>query len=205
MSDLHEVVIFAGPHGSGKDTVENAFTSSRPDATRHVRYSSRAQSPWEVQGHTYNFVSPEEFDTMVQRGEFIDYAHYPEGSSGIARRGLMRDIETYRYTSITANFEEGLSLSQKLGRLGIIGRCLFIGPCTKEVMIDQPDRYLGALARRMSERARASDDIALRLSKAALYRELFMAVQDEIVYIANEDDKHLAAVEQVKAIVVKAS
>lgn len=197
---LREVVIFAGAHGAGKDTIENAFTASQPDATRHVRYSSRAQAPGEVQGQAYNFVSPEEFDDMVQRDAFIDYAHYPEGSSGIAHHDLLRDVETYRYTSITTNFEEGLSLTQKLGELQIARRCLFIGPCTKETMIDEPDRYLGALARRMAERARTSDDIALRLSKAALYRELYIANQDEIPYISNEDGGQLAAIDQVRTV-----
>lgn len=197
---LHEVVIFSGPHGAGKDTIENAFTASQPDATRHVRYSSRAQAPGEVQGQAYNFVPQEDFDSMVQQAAFIDYAHYPEGSSGIARRDLLRDVEAYRYTSITTNFEEGLSLAQKLGELQISRRCLFIGPCAKETMTAEPDRYLGALARRMTERRRTSDDVALRLSKAELYRRLFIATQDEVAYIANEDGEHMAAVEQVRTV-----
>lgn len=37
----NEVVIFAGPHGAGKDSLENVFTSMEPEASRHVRYSSR--------------------------------------------------------------------------------------------------------------------------------------------------------------------
>jgi len=197
--NLHEVIIFAGPHGAGKDTIENAFTTSQPDATRHVRYSSRAQAPGEVQGQAYHFVPQEEFDAMVQDGAFIDHAHYPEGSSGIARDALVRDVEAYRYTSITTNFEEGLSLAHKLADLQIARRCLFIGPCPKETMIAEPDRYLGALARRMAERARGSDDIALRLSKAELYRRLFMVVQDEVAYIANTDGQQAVALEQVRA------
>ncbi|MGH7196734.1 MAG: hypothetical protein ACREGJ_03130 [Candidatus Saccharimonadales bacterium] len=200
-ADLHEVVIFAGPHGAGKDTIENAFTASQPDATRHVRYSSRAQAPGEVQGQAYHFVSQEEFDAMVQDDAFIDHAHYPEGSSGIARSALVGDVETYRYTSITTNFEEGLSLAHKLADLQIAQRCLFIGPCTKETMTVEPDKYLGALARRMAERARGSDDIALRLSKAELYRNLFIATQDEVVYIANEDEQQAAALEQVRTAI----
>ena len=197
---LHEVVIFAGPHGAGKDTVENLFTAAEPDAIRHVRYSSRAQAPGEVRGQTYNFVSPEEFGAMVGQDAFIDYAHYPEGSSGIAYSDMLQDVEAHRYTSITTNFEEGLSLAQRLGALQISNRCLFIGPCAKETMITEPDRYLSALARRMTRRSRASDDIALRLSKAELYRKLFIATQGEIAYINNEDGAQEAAVDQVRML-----
>jgi guanylate kinase len=82
---LHEVIVFAGPHGAGKDTVEGLFTATQPDAVRHVRYSSRAQAADEVQGQAYNFVSPQEFDDMVERDAFIDYARYPEGSSSMTR------------------------------------------------------------------------------------------------------------------------
>lgn len=195
----HEVLIFAGPHGAGKDTLEHSFTSGRDDATRHVRYSSRSQAPGEVQGLTYHFVTPEEFEEMVKAGAFLDFNHYPEGSSGIAIANLLQDVEKFRFTSITTNFEEALSLVKKLGALQIQNRCLFIGPCAEGVMLAEPTKYLGTLATRMALRARASDDIDLRLRKAALYRELYIRNQNDVIYIANEDDNQAAAIAQIKS------
>lgn len=196
----NEVIIFAGPHGSGKDTIEGLFTASRTDATRHVRYSSREQANGEVNGQTYHFISQSEFDEMVSRDDFIDYDHYPEGSSGIARQNLIDDASVSRFTSVTTNFQEGLSLTGKICRLQIPSKCLYVSPCPKNVMIDQPDRYLDLLARRMERRGRASDDISLRLGKAALYRELYIPIQDEIPYICNKDGGLDAALDQVNQV-----
>lgn len=198
--NIHEVIIFAGPHGAGKDTVEQAFTTTEPDATHHVRYSSRAQAPGEANGDTYHFVSPDEFGSMVDQDAFIDYDHYPEGSSGIARADLLRDVKAHRYTSITTNFEEGLSLADRLAQLEIRRQCLFVGPCALQTMVDNPDEYLDMLAERMTRRARPSDDIERRLRKAALYRELYLENQDTVPYIANEEGKQSEALLQVRSV-----
>lgn len=72
-----EVIIFAGPHGAGKDTLEAACTSSLPDATRHVRYTNRDQAPGEIDGQTYHFVSQEEFDKLIEEDFFFDYVRNP--------------------------------------------------------------------------------------------------------------------------------
>ena len=196
----NEVVIFAGPHGAGKDSLENVFTSMEPEASRHVRYSSRAQAPGEVQGDTYHFVTPSDFGEMVERDEFIDFAHWPEGSSGIARSALLEDVQANRFTSITTNFEEALTLRQKLGELQISNTCLFVGPCSQETMLETPQAYLDILAERMARRARASDDIAIRLRKAAFYRELFIKNQSKAVYVDNTNGHLQEAAAQVRTI-----
>lgn len=198
--NIHEVVIFAGPHGAGKDTIEQAFTEADPSAVHHVRYSSRAQAAGEVDGQTYHFVSQDQFGAMVDQDAFIDFAHYPEGSSGIARADLARDVKAHLYISITTNFEEGLSLANRLARLEMQRRCLFIGPCALQTMVENPDEYLNILAERMARRARPSDDIERRLRKAALYRELFLDHQSTVPYIANEDGKQHEALQQVRLV-----
>lgn len=45
-----DLVIFAGPHGSGKDTLEGLFRHGNAHATRLVRYSTRRQAPGEENG-----------------------------------------------------------------------------------------------------------------------------------------------------------
>lgn len=202
MTHSGEVLIFGGPHGVGKDTIERTFVASRDDTTHHVRYSSRAMAPGERDGETYHFISPDSFHSMVDDAEFIDYAHYPEGSCGIGSANLLRDIQTNRYTSLTTNFEEGLRLSQCLAKLRLTSRCLFLGPCPEDTMLEEPNTYLDILEHRMELRARATDDIRLRLSKAALYREMYIEHQDTITYIANEDGKQNAALEQINAVLL---
>ncbi len=79
-----EVVIFAGPHGSGKDTLEGLFRKNNPHAIRLVRYSTRHRADGEENGIDYHFISSNEFSRMSAKGDFIEEASYPEGSTGTA-------------------------------------------------------------------------------------------------------------------------
>lgn len=195
---VSEVVIFAGPHGAGKDTLERLFTKSSSRATRLVRYSTRRQTPGEVNGETYHFISKSEFEQMSEKGEFAEEAHYPEGSTGTALADIVAKLRQFQYVCLTMNLEDALKLKESLDLVAIPNRCLFVGPCAERVMIENPDRYAETLSSRMLARRRGTDDIALRLRKARLYREMYLAHRDKILYIANEDGKQSAALRQVK-------
>lgn len=196
--EASEVVIFAGPHGSGKDTLEGLFTQRNPQAARLVRYSTRQRAQGEVDGLTYHFVSPERFRQMSEKGDFVEEAHYPEGSTGTALSDMLAQMREHRYVCLTMNLEDALKLKESLDTLAIPNRCLFIGPCSEKAMIDDPDRYANILSARMLQRRRGADDIVLRIRKARLYREMYLAHQDKIEYIANEDGKQAAALRRLK-------
>lgn len=188
-----EIIIFAGPHGSGKDTIEAAFTASQLGAIRHVRFSSRPQATGEVEGQTYHFVSQEEFDTLAAGGFFLDHVRNPASCGGVSRDGLANDLQVNRFTSLTMNLKEGLSLYNKLTSEQMARRVLLlcIGPCAEDTMIYNPDMYLGILARRMLRRGRigAGQGLVGRLKVAEEYRRLYIKNQDRITHIANEDNK----------------
>jgi guanylate kinase len=193
-----EVVIFAGPHASGKDTLEELFRRSNARATRLVRYSTRRKAPGEENGVTYHFISGAEFRQMSKKGDFAEEAHYPEGSTGTALSDIVARLRQYRYVCLTMNLEDALKLKGALDGIAVSNRCLFIGPCTERVMIDDPGRYTEILSARMLARRRGTDDLALRLRKARLYREMYLAHRGKITYIANEDGKQAAALRQIK-------
>lgn len=193
-----EIVIFAGPHGSGKDTLEGLFRRGNAHATRLVRYSTRRQAPGEENGVTYHFISAEEFRRMSEKGDFAEEAHYPEGSTGTALSDIVARLRQYRHVCLTMNLEDALKLKESLDMIAVSNRCLFIGPCSERVMVDDPDKYAEILTARMLARKRDTDDIALRIRKARLYREMYLAHRDRITYIANEDSKQAAALRQVK-------
>jgi len=68
------VFIVSAPSGSGKSTLVARLVGKFPDITFSVSYTSRAARGAEVNGRDYHFVAREQFERMVERGEFLEWA-----------------------------------------------------------------------------------------------------------------------------------
>ncbi len=200
MRETSSVLIFAGPHGAGKDTLEGAFREANPSTERIVRHITRPAVPGEVDGQDYHFVSNQRFDEMVEAGHFIDHAAYPDCQAGTSYSALSQIAERAQFASTTTNLEEGLSLHGRLRDSGLRSICFFISPVPYEAMKDEPEAYLAALQARMEHRGRPDDRIANKIAKAALYRELYFQNKTQMCYVENSDgniSKALQATHQV--------
>ena len=70
------LLILSGPSGVGKGTVVKELRR-RSDAIRlSVSATTRAPRPEDVEGVTYYFKTMEEFEAMIDRDEFLEYAVY---------------------------------------------------------------------------------------------------------------------------------
>lgn len=67
------VLIVSGPSGSGKSTLVRKLLEL-PGMQWSVSYTTRAPRATETNGEWYNFISEPEFEQMVARGEFLEYA-----------------------------------------------------------------------------------------------------------------------------------
>ncbi|MET3768065.1 guanylate kinase [Marisediminicola sp. UYEF4] len=69
-----KLVVLAGPTAVGKGTVSAFIRENYPDVHLSVSATTRAPRPGEVEGVNYFFVSDEEFDRLVERGEMLEWA-----------------------------------------------------------------------------------------------------------------------------------
>jgi guanylate kinase len=67
------VLIVSGPSGSGKSTLVKKILEL-PNMLWSVSYTTRSPRATETNGEWYNFISEAEFEQMVARGEFLEYA-----------------------------------------------------------------------------------------------------------------------------------
>ncbi|KAI4345548.1 hypothetical protein L6164_012660 [Bauhinia variegata] len=68
------IIVISGPSGVGKDAVIKKLREAREGLHFVVTATSRAKRPDEVDGKDYYFVSKEEFLSMVERDELLEYA-----------------------------------------------------------------------------------------------------------------------------------
>lgn len=76
------LIVLSGPSGVGKSTVISELLSEREDIHFSVSYTTRSPRVGEADGVSYCFVSKEEFEGMIRRGELLEYAQYVDNYYG---------------------------------------------------------------------------------------------------------------------------
>jgi guanylate kinase len=114
------VFIVSAPSGSGKSTLVNRVMSDVRDLMFSVSYTTRIPRGTELEGHNYRFVSREEFEVMIARGEFLEWAevfgNYYGTHRGIleeataAGRDLVLDIDVQGARQLKGKIPEAVTI-----------------------------------------------------------------------------------------------
>ena len=67
-----KLFVISGASGVGKSTVLKQVMEQREDLTFSVSATTRQPRPGEVDGISYYFISREEFEERIARGEFLE-------------------------------------------------------------------------------------------------------------------------------------
>ncbi len=93
------LIVVSGFSGSGKGTIMSRLLEEHPDTyALSISATTRAPRPGESHGREYFFVSAEEFESMIARGELIEYAKYVNHYYGTPKEyvsqqlGLGKDV-----------------------------------------------------------------------------------------------------------------
>jgi len=85
------VFVVTGTSGAGKGTLEKALLVQIPELALAVSATTRERRAGEEDGREYWFMSDEEFDEKLSRGEFLEYVEFPWGQrSGTLRSEIAR-------------------------------------------------------------------------------------------------------------------
>ncbi len=68
------VFIISAPSGSGKSTLTQRLLAEIPDLRFSISYTTRAPRGQEVDGKDYFFITRDEFEQRIARGEFLEHA-----------------------------------------------------------------------------------------------------------------------------------
>jgi guanylate kinase len=176
------VLIVSGPSGSGKSTLVQRLLQM-PGTMASRSCTTRMRRATEASGKCYDFVTNEEFEAMVSRGEFLEYARvFGKHSYGTPKKWLEESRAKGLDLVLEIDVQGAAQVKEKLSE----SVAIFILP---------PSR--AELEHRLRSRGQDSDEeIARRLATARAEIEAFGKYYDFCVM--NQDVEQAAR--QVEAI-----
>ena len=146
------VLIVSGPSGSGKSTLVEKILEL-PGTMLSVSCTTRPPRKTETDGRWYNFVTESEFQRMVARGDFLEYAQvFGKNWYGTPRKSVEQALAQKKDLVLEIDVQGALQVKQKL-------------PGAVAVFVLPPSR--AELEHRIRARGQDSEDeIARRLERA---------------------------------------
>ena len=68
------LIVISGTTCAGKGTVINTLLERNPDLALSISYTSRPIREGETNGKEYYFISKDEFEEKIKKGDFLEYA-----------------------------------------------------------------------------------------------------------------------------------
>ena len=87
------LVILSGVSGAGKDTIKKELIARMDNVESLPSFTDRAPRENDIPGKTYNFVSTEEFEAMIARGELYEYSAHHNHYYGTSRKLLNEKMQ----------------------------------------------------------------------------------------------------------------
>ena len=175
------VLIVSGPSGSGKSTLVERILEL-PGTMLSISCTTRPSRKTESSGKWYNFVSEAEFQRMIDRGEFLEYAQvFGKHRYGTPKRWLKEALACGKDLVLEIDVQGATQVKAKV-------------PAAVAIFILPPSRR--ELEKRIRARGQDSEEeIARRLERARQELEHY----PEYDYLVVNDDLARAA-REVQAI-----
>ncbi len=141
------VYIISAPSGSGKSTLVDKVRKLVPDLDFSISYTTRPPRGNEHDGQEYFFVSREEFQEMIRRNEFLEYADVFGNYYGTAKRVLRQAEQRGKDLLLDIDVQGAEQIKQKL-------------PAAVSIFIMPPDRKI--LESRLRKRSLDAEEVIQR-------------------------------------------
>jgi guanylate kinase len=178
------LIVLSGCSGVGKDAVLGELKDSGYPLRQIITVTTRQPRPAEINGIHYHFISEEEFQTMKNNGELLDWAQVYSKWYGVPREPIRQALARGIDTVIKVDIQGAATIKKKVPQAVFI----FLLPASL-------DELEARLFRRQTENP---SDLALRLECAdEEMKQLHLF--DYIVH--NREGEIAAAANQIKAII----
>lgn len=142
------ILIISGPSGSGKSTIVKKFLQDNDEFMLSVSHTTRVKRKDEIDGVNYYFISKDEFERMIERDEFLEWAKIYDNYYGTSKKEVDRILKSEKNVLLEINVD-GLISAKKIFKDDIVS--VFVTP-----------ENLDELIKRLRDRNTESDDELIR-------------------------------------------
>ncbi len=130
MSLKGTLYIVSAPSGAGKTSLVRQLLAMDNQVRVSVSHTTRAKRPGEVNGSDYNFVSLGQFNTMIDDGQFLEFAEVFDNKYGTSQRWVQEQLDQ----EIDVILEIDWQGAQQVRRLMPAALSIFILPPSRETL-----------------------------------------------------------------------
>lgn len=178
-----KLIIFSAPSGAGKTTVVKHLLQQDFGLEFSISATSRAPRHTETNGKDYYFLSPDEFQSKVSKGEFLEWEEVYAGTCyGTLKEEVERIREQGKHVVFDVDVVGGVNIKKHYGDEAL---AVFIQPPSIE-----------ELRNRLVGRSTDSQEVIEKRVEKAAY-ELTFAPKFDVVLISEELPVTLANAEKL--------
>jgi guanylate kinase len=178
------LIVISGPSGVGKDSVVQRMKECGLPFHFVVTATTRPKRENETHGKDYFFVSKEEFASMIEKNELIEYAIVYSDYKGIPKQQVREALASGKDVVMRLDVQ-GAETVRKLVPEALL---IFITVENEQELT----------ARLQTRRTETPDELALRIATA---RKELQRVQAFDYVVVNQDDRLEETVNTVRAII----
>lgn len=176
------LIVVSGPSGTGKGTICKQLLNAVSDLKLSVSATTRAPRADESQGVNYSFIDKQQFETMINQQELLEYAKVYDNFYGTPKKYVVDEINKGNDVLLEIDIQGALQVKEKYPE----GVFVFIlPPSMKE------------LKKRIVSRGSETEDSLNKRYKSATEEISFVR---EYNYLIINDEVDMA-VEKLKAII----
>ena len=124
------LLIFSGPSGSGKDTVLHKIMEKDERVVVSVSMTTRTPREGEVDGKDYYFVTKEQFEENIEKGEMLEWAVYGGNYYGTPKAPIEKWIDEGKTVILEIEVQGADKIRQQLPDV----RSMFLMPPSLHVL-----------------------------------------------------------------------
>lgn len=178
------LIVLTGPGSVGKDAIVLELLKRNPNLKKVITTTSRRPRPWETEGRDYHFVSPGEFENLINKNSLLENVKFAGNYYGTQKEAL----EPYK---------NGADMIWKV-EITMGAKVKDIFPDAKVFYIDVPDWNI--LKERLAKRGASEEVVNQRLEADKKDWEIFKDKFKNIVI--NEPEKLDQTVDKIQSFLV---
>ena len=126
--------VLSSPSGVGKTTLAKKLAENNSQFAISISHTTRKPRPNEIDGKDYYFVTQEEFDALIKKNDFYEFANIFDNNYGTHKETVIKLLSQGKDVLFDIDWQGTLQL-KKIRDLNIV--CIFILPPNINVLRDR--------------------------------------------------------------------